>query len=138
MNNFIPFEKVSVEEAKAKAQADKESVQIPDVNWQPFRSGKDPARPNIKELMPWIQQLPMAVRPKELIIQFARIANRLAELWSYPKECEKYLNELMIDERGTRQGFPPEVAQELAALHAHFNTHVLPNHRTIWGDLIDE
>lgn len=94
--------------------------------------------PNIKLLMPWVAQLPPEIRPHELIVQYARIANKLAELWKRPVACEKYLNELMIDERGDRQGFPSAVAQELAALHIYYTTKVVTQHFTVWGDRIGD
>jgi hypothetical protein len=35
-----------------------------------------------------------------------RIAQRIEQLWG-TSECEQYLNTLIIDNRGNRQGFPP-------------------------------
>jgi len=43
----------------------------------------------------------------------------------------------MMDERGDREGFPVEVALELAAQQAYFTTQVLVHHYSIWGDPID-
>ncbi len=134
----IPFEKVSVEDARASAKLEPDTPQLSAKNWKTYRDARAQPSPNIKELLPWIQQLPMEVRPKHLIVQYARIANKLVQLWSHPQACEKYFNNLMLDERGTRQGFPPEVAQELAALQVYFNTHVLPHHFSVWGDRIGE
>jgi hypothetical protein len=42
-----------------------------------------------------------------------------------------------MDERGGRKGFPSEVAQELAALSAHFQS-IHPYGHTIWGDTLRE
>jgi ankyrin repeat protein len=54
--------------------------------------------------------------PLNLEERFARVLNRIVELWD-TKEIDDYFNELMIDTRGgTRQGFPPEVASEIFAL----------------------
>jgi hypothetical protein len=54
--------------------------------------------------------------PINLEEKFARIVNRIVELWD-TKEIDDYFNELMIDNRGgTRQGFPTEVASEIFAL----------------------
>ncbi|MBI1890846.1 MAG: hypothetical protein HYS18_09385 [Burkholderiales bacterium] len=100
--------------------------------------GTQPTAPNIKLLMPWIAQLPPEIRPHELIVHYARIANKLAELWKRPAACEKYLNELMIDERGDRQGFPPAVAAELAVLNVYYTTKVITQHFTVWGDRVGD
>lgn len=132
----LPFEKVSPEEAKAPTTLDLDTRSEQDRTWQPKREGREPSRPDIKALFPWVQQLPPEVRPKQLIVQYARIANKLAQLWKHPIACEKYFNELMLDERGDRQGFPAEVALELAALQGYFSTHVLVHHYDAWGDRI--
>lgn len=54
--------------------------------------------------------------PWNLEKKFARILNRIVELWDTP-EAEEYITGLMIDKRdGTRQGFPTEVASEIFTL----------------------
>ncbi len=134
----IPFEKISVEEAKTCTRMERDTPQGFGKNWDAYRGAMAQPRPNIKELLPWVQQLPANVRPRQLVIQYPRIANKLVELWTKPILCDKYFSELMLDQRGTRQGFPPEIALELAALQQHFNTHVLHHHFTVWGDRIGE
>ncbi len=132
----IPFEKVSVEAARETMTPEPKSTRPPEKDWSQYRTRQEKPAPNIKELMPWIQQLPLEVRPKQLIIQYARIANRLAILWSHPPTCEKYLAELILDKRGTRKGFPPEVTTELLALQRYFMLHVLKPEYSVWGDRI--
>lgn len=51
----------------------------------------------------------------ELEQQFPRIVMRLVELWHHAS-CSEYLRSLLIDERGDRQGFPPEVINDLIML----------------------
>lgn len=54
--------------------------------------------------------------PLNLEERYARVMNRIVELWD-TKEIDDYFSELMIDTRGgTRQGFPKEVASEIFAL----------------------
>jgi ankyrin repeat protein len=54
--------------------------------------------------------------PLNLEEKYARVMNRIVELWD-TKEIDDYFTELMIDNRGgTRQGFPKEVASEIFAL----------------------
>lgn len=44
--------------------------------------------------------------------QFPHIARALTEKWGTP-DVQAYLVDLMMDNRGTRKGFPPEVLEEL-------------------------
>jgi hypothetical protein len=75
------------------------------------------------ELLPstfrWLAMLPKRVRPMRLGQQFPRIANKLAMFWEKPAACRKYLTSLMLDDRGERAGFPPEVMMELGTLEAY-------------------
>jgi hypothetical protein len=47
---------------------------------------------------------------------FPRVANRLAIAWPDPKAVQEVLDDVLIDRRGGRQGFPPAVQQELLRL----------------------
>ena len=53
--------------------------------------------------------------PYQLEEQFARIVERIAELWDTAK-IDSYFTELLIDSRGNRAGFPPEIAREIFLL----------------------
>jgi hypothetical protein len=64
----------------------------------------------------WLLGLPQDVRPVELLRRYPRIANKLAECWSDPDATERQLDDLVLDRRGGRQGFPPLVANELLRL----------------------
>ena len=64
----------------------------------------------------WLLSLDKAYFPSELAKAFPRIVNRLAEFWDNPFEGGKYLDSLLVDERGGRQGFPMPVLRELIAL----------------------
>lgn len=137
MKDGIPFEKTSVEEVQHSTWQELPPPKSLEKNWGSHRFPQKQEKPDIKLLTPWVQQLPQEVRPRQLVIQYARIANKLASLWSHPVACEKYLNELMMDERGDRQGFPADVALELAALQAYFATNVMVPHYDVWGDRIE-
>lgn len=61
--------------------------------------------------------------PKGLETRYPRLLQKIVDLWDTPNEMEEYLNELVVDQRGTRQGFPQEILQEilfLAALYEKF------------------
>ena len=67
----------------------------------------------------WIESLPPEVRPKELVNRYARIANLLAAAWDNPEYFDKYMESLLIDKRGGRKGFPPDVLVELKTLELY-------------------
>jgi hypothetical protein len=48
--------------------------------------------------------------------KFPRIAMSLCECWG-KEACGPYLRSLVFDERGGRQGFPPDVGAELFMLN---------------------
>ena len=64
--------------------------------------------------------------PYRLEERFARIVGRIAELWLSP-QLEHYFNELLMDRRGGRQGFPPEIMSELMTLYATHTSIVSAN-----------
>jgi len=68
----------------------------------------------------WIASLPSEFQPTATAEFFPRIANALAGLWSAPEELTSYFNELFVDKRGRRQGFPARVSSELHALSAYY------------------
>lgn len=47
---------------------------------------------------------------------FKRIADSIRFLWGN-KECDDYLNKIIIDDRGNRAGFPFAIGNALLALH---------------------
>jgi uncharacterized protein len=60
----------------------------------------------------------MAYQPpyvSALEAQFPRIAEKIVLLWGYP-ELERFFEKLMYDDRGDREGFPPDVMSELVFL----------------------
>lgn len=44
--------------------------------------------------------------------KFPRIAAQIVDLWGTP-ECDRHLDKLIIDDRGNRAGFPPDVMAAL-------------------------
>jgi hypothetical protein len=68
----------------------------------------------------WMASLPLEVQPRALARRFPRLANALAALWARPVEAADYLNDLLVDRRGGRQGFPLEVLDELHTLNAYY------------------
>ncbi len=79
--------------------------------------------PPLNQLLPvtekWIQTLPEEVRPRALLPQFPRIANKLARTRDDPGEFCMYLDQLLTDQRGARRGFPADVHNELSVLREY-------------------
>jgi hypothetical protein len=64
----------------------------------------------------WIQALPPRIRPEELSILYPRIANAIALRWKFLYLIDHVFDDLLVDHRGGRTGFPPIIAQELLRL----------------------
>jgi hypothetical protein len=64
----------------------------------------------------WAATLPDEVRPRTLLQRLPRIANALARLWPDRVALRQYFDELLVDRRGRRRGFSPEILNELQIL----------------------
>ncbi len=80
------------------------------------------------------------IYPKNLEQKFLRVLNRIIELWDSP-EIDDYFMDLLIDNRGNRQGFPPDVVSDLFALsqfHAKLRSQEQPaDASNPWSDVED-
>ncbi|WP_211462104.1 hypothetical protein [Collimonas silvisoli] len=117
---MIPFEKVSISEAKAVLD---DALRIrQEKNWEQLRRMLGPADLNLQErTYNWLISLPTEIWPLWLIKHFPRIANNFADVWLRRSACEKLFAELLLDQRGTRKGFPVEVSREIMALKLYFD-----------------
>lgn len=86
-------------------------------NWQ--RMG-EPASVVLPPTRHWLIGLPASVRPQALVARFPRIANVIAADWSEPRVLRAYFDDLLIENRRDREGFPIDVLRELLALRAFF------------------
>jgi hypothetical protein len=99
------------------------------------RRPPDPAEDRLSSAASeWLAALPQPVRPVALAARFPRIANRICALWRRPVRLDAYFDDLLIDRRGDRQGFPLAVAKELNALKDYYRTDVFPVQRSIWDE----
>ena len=118
----LEFEKVSLSDArKALEETGPAAYAAPRKveNWAEKRAAS-PTEPLSDEAAAWIAELPASVQPRQLALRYARLANRLAKAWKEPHKCERLLDDLMMDRRGGRKGFPLQVANELATLRDHY------------------
>jgi hypothetical protein len=134
--DFIPFEKVSIQEAKAVLDRH-QALPVPERNWVIARDTSAAKSMDITEqAWKWLESLPKEVQPGSIIQRFPRILNKMSELWPRPVQCEKYLDALILDHRGSRKGFPPDVAAEIALLKIHLSPPATRRRIDVWGERI--
>jgi hypothetical protein len=68
----------------------------------------------------WMLRLPPKLRPIALAEAYPRVANRIARDWVDGFMIDVCFEDLLIDRRGGRRGFPAAVLHEIRRLH-HFN-----------------
>jgi hypothetical protein len=82
---------------------------------------------------------PTDVPPHASIIweQFPRVGERITLMWG-SVELQKYLNNIIIDERGDRHGFPAPVLSALLQIYKR-HAKMVPEEKTenIWNIAID-
>jgi hypothetical protein len=90
-----------------------------DQNWSGRRKAK-PAEFLFPTTTRWMATLSPEFQPTAIGKAFPRIANTLAALWTRPDAFTSYLDDLLSDRRGGRQGFPIEALAELHALRGYY------------------
>ena len=66
----------------------------------------------------WAREFPLQSRPLELCNAYPRVANRIAQCWDDVAVTEAVLDDLLVDHRGGRKGFPAQIAVELLRLQS--------------------
>ena len=118
----LEFEKVSLSDArKALEETGPAAYAVPRKveDWEAKRTPTN-AEPLGDEARAWMSGLPEAVQPRQLALRYARLANKLCKVWTAQAQCERLLDDLMMDRRGGRKGFPLQVANELATLRDYY------------------
>ena len=92
----------------------------PNVDWTKQRKS-EPANGLLKPTFAWASTLPANVQPRALLSKFPRIANLLAAMWPDANSFRRYIDDLLVDKRGNRQGFPLDVLKELFELRAYYD-----------------
>jgi hypothetical protein len=80
-------------------------------------------------LSPAAEQLVLNLRGRlglALLPRYPHVLNRIAELWSDSRRLTSYFEDLLIDSRGSRRGFPLEVISELTRLRDYHQARVNP------------
>lgn len=66
----------------------------------------------------WLNKLDDNLRPVELTERYPRITAKIMTHWTEQESLESYMDSLVHDRRGGRQGFPGSIPMELARLYA--------------------
>ncbi len=82
----------------------------------------------------FLSALGPTLEPKELAGKYPRILNQVARLWRRPMQLDQYFEELLIDTRGNRQGFPMKIVLELSTLKEHYHQATFPLKSSIWDE----
>ena len=97
------------------------ATQAANEDWTKRRTS-EPASGLLRPTNAWASGLPVEVQPKALLAKFPRVANLVAVLWKDPDSLRRYVDDLLVDKRGHRQGFPLDVLREIFELRAYFDT----------------
>ena len=81
-----------------------------------------------------VSMLDESLRPTVLAARYPRILNKVAELWRRPTLMDRYFDELLMDNRGDRQGFPLNILLELTTLKEHYHSAAFPTRTGIWDE----
>jgi hypothetical protein len=82
-----------------------------------------------------VKEIPKDSQPIETCKNFPHIMNLISASWHEPKAFVKTLDELLMDERGGRQGFPFAIIVELTDLREYYFAAVRPESRKLWDRL---
>jgi hypothetical protein len=103
-------------------------------DWQAIRHAIDVEDTLLGErTFKWLASLPKGVRPMETARQYARIVNRISDLWAHCEFTRLYFQSLLIDRRGGRTGFPAAIKQELVALQQYYFEHLSGLPAVLWN-----
>jgi hypothetical protein len=102
-------------------QGDKQEgvTRAPEQDWSARRKEK-PADFLFRTTVRWMETLPPEFQPTAIAKGFPRVANTLAAFWTRPDAFTSYMDDLLIDKRGGRQGFPIDALTELHALAGYY------------------
>ena len=99
----------------SSAPSHKSSASAADLDWK--RHSSELLDTSLQPFtLTWMKNLPADVRPLQCARHYPRVMNKIAAMWNLQERCLDYLQELLMDRRGTRQGFAHGVADELRRL----------------------
>ncbi len=77
--------------------------------------------------------------PHELEAKFPRIVDNIVAVWKAPEKAAAVFADLLLDQRGGRQGFPPEIAREIFLLSIAYDQcrDIAKQSGDIWGNELE-
>jgi hypothetical protein len=132
----IEWEGVAADEALPQAIVEDERNQlaVAAAKAQARRTESSPRQLNDRSKA-IVKEIPRDSKPVEICKNFPHIMNLIAASWHEPKAFVKTLDELLMDERGGRQGFPFAIIVELTDLREYYFAAVRPESRKLWDRL---
>ena len=101
--------------------------------WHALRRAIDVKESRLRErTFKWLATLPATVRPMATARQYARIVNRIGDLWAHCEFTRLYFQSLLIDRRQGREGFPGVVRDELEVLQQYYFEHLSGLPALLW------
>jgi hypothetical protein len=86
--------------------------------WASMRKAQ-PADYLLPQSARWLVALPAEVSTHSLAMRYPRIVNLIAAQWDDRQGVSKLFDDLLIDRRGGRAGFPPSVRHDLLRLREY-------------------
>lgn len=80
-----------------------------------------------------LASLPNKVKLTATVEQYPHVLNRLADLWTRPHDLDRAFNDLLMDDRVDRQGFPFDVVLELTGLRDFYTRFLRPKRDSAWN-----
>src|SRR5271169_5693427 len=80
---------------------------------------------------------PADTAPDVLLVvdRFPRIGDKIKLMWG-SVELHKYLNGIIVDERGDRQGFPPQIGTALLRIYREHSKLLPDNDNNAWNKVL--
>jgi hypothetical protein len=101
--------------------------------WHALRRAIDPKESHLRaRSFKWLATLPANVRPMATARQYARIVNRICDLWTHCEFTRLHFQSLLIDRRPGREGFPAIVKDELEILQNYYFEHLSGLPAILW------
>jgi hypothetical protein len=81
--------------------------------------------------------IPFEIYPRSSLDRFPRIINKIAALWREPAQFRPYMDDLLCDERGDRQGCPFDILVELTNLRQEHDRQY-PDQHSVFDEQFDQ
>ena len=101
------------------------TIPLDEREWKLVRKAQ-PANIVLPATRRWANALPPGLEPHALLCRFPRIANRIANAWTDVSARRLIFEDLLVDRRPQRKGFPADVLHDLLRLRAHCAGEALP------------